>query len=72
MFYTGLRNSKTVQALFETLMEHGAYKLSTETIGEMNPLNLGRKRKLRLIGQLLMVMMRLWLGLLVEGFKILI
>jgi len=68
-FYTGLPDSKTFQALFETLMEHGADKLSTESIGEMNPLNLGRKRKLRRIDEFLMVMMRLWLGLLLKDLE---
>ena len=68
-FYTGLPDSKTFQALFETLMEHGADKLSTESIGEMNPLNLGRKRKLRRIDEFLMVMMRLRLGLLLKDLE---
>ena len=50
-FYTGLPDSKTFQALFETLMEHGADKLCTESIGEINSLNIGRKRKLRRIDE---------------------
>jgi len=42
MFYTGLPNRATVQAHFETLMELGADKHSTESIDEMNPFNLAR------------------------------
>lgn len=36
MFYTGLPDFKTFQALFDTLIEHGADKLCTESVGEMN------------------------------------
>ena len=50
-------------------MDHDADKLSTESIGEMNSLNLGRKRKLGRIDEFLLVMMRLRLGLLVKELE---
>lgn len=69
MFYTGLPDFKTFQALFDTLMEHGADKLCTESIGEMNIASLGRKRKLRRVDEFLLVLMRLRLGLLVKDLE---
>jgi len=62
MFYTGLPDFLTFQALLESLIEHGADKLCTESVGEMNVNSLGRKRKLRRVDEFLMVMMRLRLG----------
>lgn len=69
MFYTGLPDFLTFQAVFESLMKHGADKLCTESVGEMNMYNLGRKRKLRRVDEFLLVMMRLRLGLLVKDLE---
>ena len=69
MFYTGFIDFKTFQAVFDSLMEHGADKLSTESVGEMNIHRLGRKRKLRHVDEFLMVMMTLRLGLLVKDLE---
>lgn len=69
MFYTGLPDFKTFQALFDTLMEHGADKLCTESVGEMNIASLGRKHKLRRVDKFLLVLMRLRLGLLVKDLE---
>ena len=49
--------------------KHGADKLTTESVGEMNIHRLGRKRKLRHVDEFLMVMMRLRLGLLVKDLE---
>lgn len=69
MFYTRLPDFKTFQALFDTLIEHGADKLCTESVGEMNIASLGRKRKLRRVDEFLLVLMRLRLGLLVKDLE---
>lgn len=59
MFYTGMTDSDTFFAVFYSLMEHGADKLSTEVLGTMNNNKLGRKRKLRRVDEFLLVIMRL-------------
>ena len=69
MFYTGLPDFKTFQALFDTLIEHGADKLCTESVGELNIASLWRKRKLRHVDEFLLVLMRLRLGLLVKDLE---
>lgn len=69
MFYTGLPDFKTFQALFDTLIEHGADKFCTESVGEMNIASLGRKRKLRSVDEFLLVLMRLRLGLLFKDLE---
>ena len=51
MFYTGFTDFKIFQAVFDSLMEHGADKLSTESVGEMNIHSLGRRRKLRRVDE---------------------
>lgn len=63
MLYTGLTDFKTFQALFDTLMEHGADKLCTESVGELNIASLWRKRKF------LLVLMRSMLRLLVRDLE---
>ena len=68
-FYTGLPNYKTFQALFDSFMDSGADKLSTECVGAMNKNNLGRKHKLRCVDEFLLVLMRLRLGLLVKDLE---
>ena len=42
MFYTGLPNYHTFNALYESLIESGANRISTEVIGNMN--NVRRKK----------------------------
>lgn len=69
MLYTGLTDFKTFQALFDTLMEHGADKLCTESVGELNIASLWRKRKLRHVHEFLLVLMRSMLGLLVKDLE---
>ena len=59
MFYTGMTDSNTFYAVFDSLMEQGADKLSTEILGTLNNYTLGRKRKLRRVDEFLLVMMRL-------------
>lgn len=66
MFYTGLSDFVTFQSVFETLMEHGADKLSTESVGEINIYSLGRKHKLQHVDEFLLVMLRLRQGFLVK------
>ena len=46
MFYTGLSDFLTLQAVFEieSLIENGAEKLCSQFVGEMNMYSLGRKR----------------------------
>ena len=36
MFYTGMTDSNTFYAVFDSLMEQGADKLSTEILGTLN------------------------------------
>lgn len=55
--------------MFDTLIEHGADKLCTESVGEMNIASLGRKRKLRSVDEFLLVLMRLRLGLLFKDLE---
>lgn len=69
MFYTGMTDSDTFFAVFNSLMEQGADKLSTEVLGTMNNNKLGRKRKLRRVDEFLLVMMRLRLGLLLKDLE---
>lgn len=69
MFYTGLPDFKTFQALFDTLLEHGTDKLCTESVDEMNIASLGRKRNLLRVDEFLLVLMRLRLGLLVKDLE---
>lgn len=69
MFYTGMTDSNTFYVLFESLMEQEADKLSTEIIGTMNKHNLGRKRKLKRVDEVLLVMMLLRLGLLLKDLE---
>ncbi|XP_053399183.1 uncharacterized protein LOC123558297 [Mercenaria mercenaria] len=69
MFYTGLQDFQTYDALFSSLIDQGADKLSTEITGSMNENKLGRKSKLRPIDEFLLVMMRLKLGLLVKDLE---
>ena len=69
MFYTGMTDSNTFYAVFDSLMEQGADKLSTEILGTLNNYTLGRKRKLRRVDKFLLVMMRLRLGLLLKDLE---
>lgn len=69
MFYTGMTDSNTFFAVFNSLMEQGADKLSTEVLGTTNNNKLGRKRKLRRVDEFLLVMMRLRLGLLLKDLE---
>lgn len=58
LFYTGLQNSKMFKALYDTLLEYGMKEDVCES-----------KRKLRLVDEFLMVLMRLRLGLLVKDLE---
>lgn len=69
MFYTGMTDIDTFFAVFDSLMEQGADKLSTEVWGTMNNNKLGSKRKMRRVDEFLLVMMRLRLGLLLKDLK---
>jgi len=48
MFYNGLPDFITVQGVFEieSLIEHGAERLCTQSVGEMNMYSLRQKHKL--------------------------
>lgn len=69
MFYTGLPNYKTCIALFNSLIDAGANRLSTDNEEKINTNNLGRKRKLRRVDEFLLVLMRLRLGLLLKDLE---
>ena len=73
MFYTGLPDFITLQAVFEieSLIENGAEQLCTQSVGEMNMYSLGRKRMLRHVDEFFIGMMRLWMGLLVKHLEFL-
>ncbi|KAJ8315680.1 hypothetical protein KUTeg_007830 [Tegillarca granosa] len=64
-FYTGLPDFSTFMALFDCLIEHGADKI----IIDNNLRTATGKRKLRLVDEFLMVMMRLRLGLLLKDLE---
>ena len=66
MFFTGLPNYKTFNALFQSLIDAGGDGLSTENQEKLNRNHLGRKRKLRRVDEFLLVLMRLRLGLLLK------
>ena len=51
----------------ESLMENGAEKLCTQSVGEINMYSLGRKRMLRHVDEFFIGVMRLWRGILVKG-----
>ena len=59
----------TFQAVLEigSLMEHGADILCTYCVGDMTINSVGRTRKFRRVDEFLVVMMRLWLGLIVKN-----
>ena len=70
LIYTGLPDYNTFNAFYQTLIEHGADKLlfTYDDVDE----NVSRRnipRKLRLVDEFLLVMMRLRLGLLVKDLS---
>ena len=69
MFFTGLPNYKTFNALFQSLIDAGGDGLSTENQEKLNRNHLGRKRKLRRVDEFLLVLMRLRLGLLLKDLE---
>ena len=67
VFYTGLPDFNTFNALFQSLMDCGADKLCTENDSQGN--STLKNRKLRRVDEFLMVLMRLRLGLLVRDLE---
>ena len=61
MLYTGLPDFITVQYVFEieSFIEHGALKLCTQSVGEMNMYNLKQKFKLQRVNEFVIGLMRL-------------
>ena len=66
LFYTGLPDFETFNALFENLKKIGADRMNVDDCSLMEKLSL---RKLRLVDEFLMVLMRLRLGLLVNDLE---
>ena len=66
LFYTGLPDFETFNALLESLKKIGADCMNVDDCSLMEKLSL---RKLRLVDEFLMVLMRLRLGLLVNDLE---